>query len=42
MHPNPAFRKAEDQQNIAFVRERSFGALTINAEGGPLISHIPF
>lgn len=42
MHPNPVFRKAEDQQNIAFVRERSFGVLSINADGGPLISHIPF
>jgi transcriptional regulator len=42
MHPNPAFRKAEDQQNIAFVRDRSFGVLSINAEDGPLISHIPF
>jgi transcriptional regulator len=36
------FRKAEGQQNIAFARERSFGMLTINAEGGPLLSHIPF
>lgn len=42
MHPNPAFRKAEDQQNIAFVRERSFGVVSINADGGPLISHVPF
>ena len=42
MHCNPAFRKADDQQNITFVRKRSFGMLTINADGGPLISHIPF
>lgn len=42
MHPNPAFRKAADPQNIVFARERSFGMLSINADGGPLISHIPF
>lgn len=42
MHHNPSFRKAKDQQNIQFVRERSFGALTINGDNGPLISHIPF
>ena len=42
MHHNPSFRKAEDQQNIKFVRERSFGVLTINGDNGPLISHIPF
>jgi transcriptional regulator len=42
MHHNPSFRKAKDQQNIKFVRKRSFGALTINGDNGPLISHIPF
>ncbi|MEO1141432.1 MAG: FMN-binding negative transcriptional regulator [Pseudomonadota bacterium] len=42
MHPNPAFRTETDEQNIAFVRKRSFGILTINAEAGPLVSHIPF
>ncbi len=42
MHPNSAYRKAEDAQNIAFARERAFGNLAINAESGPLISHIPF
>jgi transcriptional regulator len=42
VHPNLAFRKAEDQQNIAFARERAFGVLAINADGGPLLSHIPF
>lgn len=42
MHPNPAFRTETDEQNIAFARQRSFGILTINAETGPLVSHIPF
>ncbi len=42
MHPNPAFRKADDIQNIAFARSRGFGALVLNADAGPLISHIPF
>ena len=42
MHPNSAYRKAEDAQNIAFARDRAFGTLAINAESGPLISHIPF
>lgn len=39
MHPNPAFRKETTDQNLAFARDRSFGALTIN---GPLIAHVPF
>ncbi len=42
MHPNPAFRKTEKAQNLEFVRERSFGALSINADAGPLIAHVPF
>lgn len=42
MHPNKFFRKANDLQNIKFARERSFGTLAINAENGPLLSHIPF
>jgi transcriptional regulator len=42
MHPNPAFRKVEKTQNLAFVCERSFGALSINGDDGPLIAHIPF
>ena len=42
MHPNPVFRKTEKAQNLAFVRDRSFGTLSINADGGPLIAHIPF
>lgn len=42
MHPNPAFRGADTARNLAFVRERSFGALTVVGEDAPLISHIPF
>jgi transcriptional regulator len=42
MHPNPVFRKAVNVQNLDFARERSFGALSINAEDGPLIAHVPF
>ncbi|MFK5997004.1 MAG: FMN-binding negative transcriptional regulator [Rhodobacterales bacterium] len=42
MHLNPAFRKAEKAQNLAFARDRSFGALSINGDDGPLIAHVPF
>lgn len=42
MHPNTSFRKANDAQNIAFARERGFGTLALNADGGPLMAHIPF
>ena len=41
MHPNPAFRRADDALALAFVRERGFGTLAVNAEGGPLLSHVP-
>lgn len=42
MHPNPSFRKVELSRNLAFVHDRSFGTLSINADAGPLIAHIPF
>ena len=42
MHPNPAFRKTSQGDNIDFARQRSFGVLAVNSSGGPLISHIPF
>ncbi|MEM9277679.1 MAG: FMN-binding negative transcriptional regulator [Pseudomonadota bacterium] len=42
MHPNPVFRKETEDRNVAFARERAFGTLAINADDGPLISHIPF
>jgi transcriptional regulator len=42
MHPNNHFRKRSQKENIEFARERSFGTLAINADDGPLLSHIPF
>ena len=42
MHPNKTFRKANDELNISFARDRSFGTLALNADNGPLLSHIPF
>ncbi len=42
MHPNRIFRDTPDGKNIAFARERAFGTLSLNAENGPLLAHIPF
>lgn len=42
MHPNPSFRQAKADQNIAFAREQGFGVLCIATDGAPLVSHIPF
>lgn len=42
MHPNPAFRKVADDVTLAFLRARAFGILAVNAEQGPLLSHVPF
>ena len=42
MHPNPSFRRTNDKHAFAFVRDRAFGQLCVNAKDGPLISHIPF
>jgi transcriptional regulator len=42
MHPNPVYRKTPEETNIAFARELSFGVLAVNAQHGPLLSHIPF
>ena len=42
MHPNPIFRKESEARNIQFARERAFGTLVVNANEGPLLSHIPF
>jgi transcriptional regulator len=42
MHPNPAFRGASHDRNIAFARSRGFGTLCINHGDGPLLSHVPF
>lgn len=42
MHPNPAFRQAPEAATLAFLRARAFGTLAVNAEAGPLLSHVPF
>ena len=42
MHPNPVFHTQTEARNIAFARERAFGVLAVNGEGGPMMSHIPF
>ena len=42
MHPNPIYHDADATRNIGFARDRGFGVLAINAEGGPLMSHVPF
>lgn len=42
MHPNPAFHTATVRQNLDFARERGFGVLAVQADGGPLVSHVPF
>lgn len=42
MHPNPAFRREDTARHIGFARDRAFGTLAVNADAGPLISHIPF
>lgn len=42
MHPNPNFRKAGDETNLGFARDRGFGMLSVNGENGPLVAHVPF
>lgn len=42
MHPNPAFRRASRDRNLALARSRGFGILTINGPDGPLAAHVPF
>lgn len=42
MHPNPTFRKATDETNTGFARDRGFGILSVNGTDEPLIAHIPF
>lgn len=42
MHPNQHFRKRQTEENIKFAKDRSFGTLAINANHGPLLSHVPF
>jgi transcriptional regulator len=42
MHPNPVFHSKDATRNLAYARERAFGVLAVNAEAGPLLSHVPF
>tara|TARA_R110000787_G_scaffold80584_2_gene175259 strand:- start:607 stop:1227 length:621 start_codon:yes stop_codon:yes gene_type:complete len=42
MHPNPIYHDADTARNLSYARERGFGVLAANAEGGPLLSHVPF
>ncbi|MFC3085842.1 FMN-binding negative transcriptional regulator [Tabrizicola soli] len=42
MHPNPAFRTASREENLAFARTRGFGVLSVNGPDGPLAAHVPF
>ncbi|MEP2029814.1 MAG: FMN-binding negative transcriptional regulator [Paracoccaceae bacterium] len=42
MHPNPAFHTADNEMNLAYARDRSFGVLAVTGPDGPLISHVPF
>ena len=42
MHPNRVFRRPDAARNIALARARAFGTLAVNADGGPLMSHVPF
>lgn len=42
MHPNPAFRQASTERNLAFARARGFGIVTVNGPDGPLLAHVPF
>ena len=42
MHPNPAYRTAPAETNLAFARERGFGILSVNGPAGPLAAHVPF
>ncbi len=42
MHPNPAFRSAQMEENLAFARTRGFGIVSVNGAEGPLAAHVPF
>jgi transcriptional regulator len=42
VHPNPAFRNVDEAASLDFVRARAFGVLAVNADAGPLMSHVPF
>ena len=42
VHPNPAFRGAAAETNLAFAAKRGFGLLSVNGAEGPLAAHVPF
>ena len=42
MHPNPMFRAEPDESVLEFVRERSFGVLTVSGPQRVLAAHVPF
>ncbi len=42
MHPNPIYRKAARDRNLAFAAQRAFGTLMVNGADGPMASHVPF
>ncbi|MXZ81478.1 MAG: FMN-binding negative transcriptional regulator [Gammaproteobacteria bacterium] len=44
MHPTKIFRQVSREANLAFARDRGFGVLSVSVDndGGPLMSHIPF
>lgn len=42
MHPNPVYHTGDDQKNLDYSRERSFGVLAVTGADGPLMSHVPF
>lgn len=42
MHPNPAFRGASRDDNLAFAAARGFGMLCISGDAGPVAAHVPF
>lgn len=42
MHPNSVFRGEPGESVLEFVRERSFGVLTVAGPKGVLAAHVPF
>lgn len=41
MHPNPIFRKTQNQRALDVVRTRAFGQITIHTDAGLHAAHIP-
>lgn len=42
MHPNPAFRSQDDDRDLAFLRQRSFGSLVATKDSAIHLAHVPF